>query len=225
MDAGMSLELVRWRAPAGRAGQGPGRVAPAAAARRAHLVPRPGLQGTDPEIPEAGAGRAGNSDGVRVALHIRGDGRLRPTMCSSSAAEPRSRRGRHRRCCRTPRLGRLADYAALENLIDVDVVARRADGLQVELGAGRAASGCRPRWNRRPASASRVSIRASDILVALDVPSRISAQNAVPGVVEEIHAARPTSGGLRECRCADDGRDHPRRAAYRWACRRATAST
>ena len=87
-------------------------------------------------------------------------------------------------------MGRLADYAALENLIDVDVVARRADGLQVELGA----DGLRllaPDVESPPGERVTISIRASDILVALDVPSRISAQNAVPGVVEEIHANGP----------------------------------
>lgn len=89
-----------------------------------------------------------------------------------------------------PQLGRLADYAALENLIDMDVVARRADGLQVELGA----EGLRllaPEVEAPAGERVTISIRASDILVALDVPSRISAQNAVPGVVEEIHAHGP----------------------------------
>ncbi len=89
-----------------------------------------------------------------------------------------------------PQLGRLADYAALENLIDMDVVVRREDGLQVELGA----EGLRllaPEVEAPPGERVTISIRASDILVALDVPSRISAQNAVPGVVEEIHSHGP----------------------------------
>ena len=89
-----------------------------------------------------------------------------------------------------PRLGRLADYAALENLIDVDVVARRADGLQVELGV----DGLRllaPEVESQEGGRVTISIRASDILVALDVPSRISAQNVVPGVVEGIHEHGP----------------------------------
>ena len=89
-----------------------------------------------------------------------------------------------------PQLGRLADYAALENLIDVEVVGRRADGLQVELGAG----GLRllaPEVESSQGERVTISIRASDILVALDVPSRISAQNVVPGVVEQIHAHGP----------------------------------
>ena len=84
-----------------------------------------------------------------------------------------------------PRLGRLSDYEALENLIDADVVGRRADGLQVELET----DGLRllaPEVESQPGERVTVSIRASDILVALDVPSRISAQNVVPGVVEEI---------------------------------------
>ena len=100
-----------------------------------------------------------------------------------------------------PRLGRLADYAALENLIDADVVGRRPDGLQVELDA----DGLRllaPEVESSPGERVTISIRASDILVALDVPSRISAQNVVPGVVEEIHPHGPrvvlfVSAGVR----------------------------
>ena len=100
-----------------------------------------------------------------------------------------------------PRLNRIADYATLENLIDADVVGRRADGLQVELEA----DGLRlvaPEVESSPGERVTISIRASDILVALDVPSRISAQNVVPGVVEEIHAHGPrvllfVSAGVR----------------------------
>ena len=89
-----------------------------------------------------------------------------------------------------PLLGRLSDYEALENLIDVDVVGRRSDGLQVELGA----EGLRllaPEVEAQPGERVTIAIRASDILVALDVPSRISAQNVVPGVVEEILSHGP----------------------------------
>ncbi len=84
-----------------------------------------------------------------------------------------------------PRLGRLSDYEALENLIDADVVGRRADGLQAELEAG-GLHLLAPEVESQPGERVTISIRASDILVALDVPSRISAQNVVPGVVEEI---------------------------------------
>ncbi len=100
-----------------------------------------------------------------------------------------------------PRLNRIADYAALENLIDADVVGRRSDGLQVELEA----DGLRllaPEVESSPGERVTIAIRASDILVALDIPSRISAQNVVPGVVEEIHAHGPrvvlfVSAGVR----------------------------
>ncbi len=84
-----------------------------------------------------------------------------------------------------PRLGRLSDYEALENLIDADVVGRRADGLQAELEAD-GLNLLAPEVESQPGERVTISIRASDILVALDVPSRISAQNVVPGVVEEI---------------------------------------
>ena len=89
-----------------------------------------------------------------------------------------------------PRLIRIADYAALENLIDADVVRKRPDGWQVELEA----SGSRllaPEVQAEPGERVTISIRASDILVALDVPARISAQNVLPGVVEEIHPQGP----------------------------------
>ncbi len=89
-----------------------------------------------------------------------------------------------------PRLSRIGDYAALENLIDADVVGKRADGWQAELEAG----GSRllaPGVEAEPGERVTVSIRASDILVALDVPTRISAQNVLPGVVEEIHPQGP----------------------------------
>ena len=89
-----------------------------------------------------------------------------------------------------PRLSRIGDYAALENLVDADVVGKRADGWQTELEAG----GSRllaPGVEAEPGERVTVSIRASDILVALDVPARISAQNVLPGVVEEIHPQGP----------------------------------
>ena len=89
-----------------------------------------------------------------------------------------------------PRLSRIADYAALENLIDADVVRKRPDGWQVELEA----SGSRllaPEVQAEPGERVTISIRASDILVALDVPARISAQNVLPGVVEEVHPQGP----------------------------------
>ena len=89
-----------------------------------------------------------------------------------------------------PGLSRTSDYVALENLIDADVVGKRADGWQAELDAG----GSRllaPGVEAEPGERVTVSIRASDILVALDVPARISAQNVLPGVVDEIHPQGP----------------------------------
>ena len=87
-------------------------------------------------------------------------------------------------------LGRIDDFAALENLVDADVVGKRVDGWQVELDA----CGARllaPGVEAEPGERVTISIRASDILVALDVPARISAQNVLPGVVGEIHPLGP----------------------------------
>ena len=87
-------------------------------------------------------------------------------------------------------LGRIGEFAALENLLDADVVGKRADGWQVELDA----CGARllaPGVEAEPGERVTISIRASDILVALDVPARISAQNVLPGVIDEIHPQGP----------------------------------
>ena len=86
-----------------------------------------------------------------------------------------------------PDVGTMADYGALENLLDATVVARRPDqGLSViDVGGVELAT---PEIDARPRDLLTVSVRAGDIILTLDVPTRISAQNILPGKIEAIHA-------------------------------------
>ncbi len=89
-----------------------------------------------------------------------------------------------------PDVGTMADYGALENLLDATVVERRPDqGLSIiDVGGVRLAA---PDVDSRPGDLLTVSIRAGDIILTLDVPTRISAQNTLPGRIEAIHAQGP----------------------------------
>ena len=86
-----------------------------------------------------------------------------------------------------PDVGTMADYGALENLLDATVVARRPEqGLSViDVGGVELAA---PEIDTRPGDLLTVSVRAGDIILTLDVPTRISAQNILPGKIESIHA-------------------------------------
>ena len=85
-----------------------------------------------------------------------------------------------------PQVGALADYGTFENLLDAEVVTEaKDDGLavlrvgDVQLSAPDVYAG--------PGDETMVSIRAGDIILALEVPSKISAQNIVRGRVDELH--------------------------------------
>ena len=86
-----------------------------------------------------------------------------------------------------PDVGTMADYGALENLLDATVVARRTEqGLSViDVGGVELAA---PEIDARPGDLLTVSVRAGDIILTLDVPTRISAQNILPGKIKTIHA-------------------------------------
>ena len=112
-----------------------------------------------------------------------------------------------------PGVGSLADYATFENLLDAEVDARSEEDGQVELSVGRVTL-VAPSAGAQEGETVTVSLRAGDIVLALDVPSRISAQNAVQATVEEVHVmqgrvlvyldigvrlvAEITSGALRD---------------------------
>lgn len=79
----------------------------------------------------------------------------------------------------------LADYSPLENLLEAQVVHRTdGDGLAV-LRVGNAEL-LAPNVHRDPGETVTVSLRAGDIILALDVPSRMSARNVVPATVDRL---------------------------------------
>ena len=87
----------------------------------------------------------------------------------------------------SPRVSAVADYATLQNLLDAEVVSPAGeDGLAtLAVGSVRVSA---PDVRSEPGEQVTVSIDASDIILALEVPSRISAQNIVGGKVEEVHS-------------------------------------
>ena len=85
-----------------------------------------------------------------------------------------------------PGVGALADYATLENLLEAEVVAAQEGDAMAELAVGGARL-LAPDVQSSPGDEVTVSIRASDIILALEVPSKISAQNILPGTVVEVH--------------------------------------
>jgi molybdate transport system ATP-binding protein len=89
-----------------------------------------------------------------------------------------------------PGLSGVADYAALENLLEAEVVnSLRDEGLaELRVGGARLVS---PGVSRGVGEAVMVSIRAGDIILALDAPPRMSARNAIPATIEEIHVLGP----------------------------------
>lgn len=89
-----------------------------------------------------------------------------------------------------PDVGSMADYGTLENLLEATVVERQPEeGLStIDLGGVTLSA---PDVGAQPGDLLTVSIRAGDVILALDVPSKISAQNILPGTVKEIHAQGP----------------------------------
>ena len=89
-----------------------------------------------------------------------------------------------------PGVGAMTDYGALENLLDATVVDLAPEqGLTtVDVGGVTLAA---PYADASTGDLVTVSIRAGDIILTLDVPSRISAQNILPGTISELHVHGP----------------------------------
>lgn len=89
-----------------------------------------------------------------------------------------------------PGVGAMTDYGALENLLDASVVDLAPEqGLTtVDVGGVTLAA---PYADASTGDLVTVSIRAGDIILTLDVPSRISAQNILPGTITELHVHGP----------------------------------
>ena len=89
-----------------------------------------------------------------------------------------------------PSVSALDDYATLENLLEAKFQGHTADGLAVlKLGNAKVHT---LGVNVAEGSIITVSIRASDIILSLDSPPRMSAQNVIKGTVNEVHEHGPT---------------------------------
>ena len=85
-----------------------------------------------------------------------------------------------------PGAGALADYGTLENLLEAEVVSWEEEEGMARLTIGHQQL-LAPEVSSSPGDVVTVSIRAGEIILALEVPSKISARNVLQGTVEEVH--------------------------------------
>jgi molybdate transport system ATP-binding protein len=85
-----------------------------------------------------------------------------------------------------PTLSRIAEFATLENLFDAEVSSLQVDDGLAELRVGDVTLLASDVF-AEPGDRVMISIRAGDVILSLDIPSRISARNAIKAVIEEIH--------------------------------------
>ena len=85
-----------------------------------------------------------------------------------------------------PDVAKMAEYAVLENILEARVIAADGQAGMSELALGEVVL-FGPRTCREPGSSVMISVRASEIIVALEAPPRLSARNVVRAVVEEVH--------------------------------------
>lgn len=81
-----------------------------------------------------------------------------------------------------PDVDSLAEYETLENILEATVVSKSPPILRIgnsEISV--------PELHPDSGDTTTVSIRAGDVILALDVPSRISARNILAGTVNEVH--------------------------------------
>ncbi len=81
-----------------------------------------------------------------------------------------------------------ADYAGLENLMEARVLGGPAPPGLTELDIGGVTVSV-PETGLEAGQEVTVSIRAADIIVAMERPHRISARNVLPATVEEVHVS------------------------------------
>ena len=85
-----------------------------------------------------------------------------------------------------PGVSAMADYATLENVLEAEVVSREDGGELSKLRVGRVQLRALE-VRSEPGDVVTISLRAGDIILALEVPSKISAQNILKATVDEIH--------------------------------------
>ena len=85
-----------------------------------------------------------------------------------------------------PGLAEITDYATLENILEAEVVEVRGTGGLAELKVGDATLFA-PETRRAPGEKVMVSIRAGDVILADEIPARMSARNTIKSVIRDIH--------------------------------------
>jgi molybdate transport system ATP-binding protein len=85
-----------------------------------------------------------------------------------------------------PNVGSMAVYSTLENLLEAEVVSREPEDEMVELRIGNARVSV-PDPGCSLGDLVTISLRASDIILAVETPSKTSARNVLVGVIEEVH--------------------------------------
>jgi molybdate transport system ATP-binding protein len=86
-----------------------------------------------------------------------------------------------------PNAGAMAVYSTLENLVEAEVVSLLPEDEMAELWVGNARLSV-PDAGYSPGDLVTISLRASDIILAVETPSKTSARNVVVGVIEEVRA-------------------------------------
>ena len=85
-----------------------------------------------------------------------------------------------------PNVASLADYRDLENLVEARVISKSSEEEMGVLSVGEVELKA-PEVHAEPGQAVTVSVRAGDIILALEVPTKISAQNILRATVDEVH--------------------------------------
>jgi molybdate transport system ATP-binding protein len=86
----------------------------------------------------------------------------------------------------SPALAALADYAALENILEGQAPPSQDGATKSKIRGGENEL-LIPAIDAAPGDAVMVSVRAGDIILSLEAPQKISARNIVKAVVREIH--------------------------------------
>ncbi|PCH92315.1 MAG: molybdenum ABC transporter ATP-binding protein [Dehalococcoidia bacterium] len=86
----------------------------------------------------------------------------------------------------SPALAAVADYAALENILEGEALPSQDGASTSRIRVGEAEL-LIPAIDAAPGDAVMVSVRAGDIILSLEAPQKISARNIVKAVVREIH--------------------------------------
>ncbi len=89
-----------------------------------------------------------------------------------------------------PNVTAIADYATLENMIEAEIATPEGDGSATILQVGETRLTA-PASGHRPGATVTFSLRANDILLALEPPTSISAQNILMATVSDIQVSEP----------------------------------